>query len=909
MLTWVIKDLPGDQVAIDDGTIILPSSGSIFRDVVWRADHFNLYDMDQPDPYAPIYDWNNYYTNASSESMDQPNPYAPISEWDDSYNDMPHIPYSSYYLDPLIIPYTAEQLQQLNPFLYCAGYDWRYLKDDPLIVRGEPFQPYYDYDPDKVEAVTESIAIDALDHICPSHAQLELIDEYNQSIEDLQTYIKVYKETVPLDSHYNTYIIEHNLDSEDVFVTLYDVDSGNELHCDIKVLNTNKVQLTFNISSILKHGISNVRVLIMAPTSEPVRAVSGRTFELIDYNILPQQYYMLLSDMNSKDVAIEAYQKESRSNVQFGFKRHSDNVYYVTLKRSDAPILYSFNQKYKVNLIHAMDETENDLPRETLFKRYTYSNITEPFVIEHNFPTNNILVQVYDANSNEQVYPLIIKGDSNTEPKDLDKPKRIIIDFGNKADPDTTYKVLILGIVEKFYKYAVPLNNISGYSGSIICDASNNTLSYVVEHNLNTFSTFEQLLDKDTGEYVACSFNRIDENHLEITLSESYIQEHPNKELSVIIIASFNLDGDIYPSTIYNTAFRSYKVTQYKSSDTTFTINHNMNNANVIVQVYNKNNIKVNAYVKIVDLDSIEVSMKNVSFGDSYLINILSLPDQSKAFINYNAANADEQAYSFITMYEQIIKNNDLKDDLSNTYIGGTSADDFEECYIGGDSTSKYRDVIIHGGKSDTGMNSNGSTFTIQHNLNTTSVIVNLYNENTKETIDCYVAINNPNSVTIEVLQDIEECLDDFHVLIVGALENTIQAIDNKERFDLDSIPVLPAYGYKEFKTKLNPYDSYHVSYYTNLYDMPQNNIYELSEITGRKLTYSLQKYGLPSIQERVDIYHEIQSPYSDSNITYIHETETEINGFNRKDILTNMPLWANQDVPSEPTLETYNAK
>ena len=867
LILWVIRDLPGDFVAIDDGIINITNAYNI-RDVVWRADHFQLYDIEQPEAYVPIYDF-------------------------DNINTLPHIPISENYLDPLIYDNRSE-LQINNPYLYCTGYDWRNLKEKPLIVRNESYVNQYDFDPDIVQSDNSTIIIDVLDHMSPSKHQLELIDQYNTKLESLKRYINVYKEELYISN--TTHTITHNLDSEDIFVTIYDLDTGKDIHCNIIIIDSNTIELHFNSQLIAENNIRNVKVLIICPSNNPKRLISGRLFDLIDYNILQEQSYMLLSDMNSKDLFIESYNRSDRTEVQFGFKRYNDSVSYVTLKRTDKPALYNFKHRYKVNLVHPLDYEDQDIPRETLFASYILENITQStYTLEHNFCTNNILVRVYDLNTKEQVNPLIIRDNSN----------KLTINFGNKY-LNQSYKVILLGVLERFYKIAVPLNNLTGYSGSITINSSNN--SYIINHDLNSYNTFEQIIDKSTGELVNCNYNRLDENRLKVTFSDSYVQNNSNKELSVLIVASLNLNGLSYPSTIYNTYFKSFDIEYSLPNITDYQITHNMNNKNLLVQVYDNYNMKVNTYVKIIDENKIQISLnKSLVKDESLKVNILSLPDKSKAFLNYNVNNDNNQTYSFITMYDQVIKNSDINDHLLYEYIGGDSSTEYEDEYIGGTSSDEY-DNIMNMGKSDTGVTKGPSTITINHNMNTETVIVNLFNEVTKETINCYVAINDLNNVTIGILDDIDEYLDDFHVLIIGALENTINSIDNKELFDSDSITIIPGYGYKEFKTKLDNTSSYHISYYNQLYDLEPNYITEDYDETNRHLTYSIQRYDVPTIRERVDILHEIKNPYSDSNITKIIETETEFSGFNDKDILTNMPIWSNEEYSIDrSTLEIYS--
>ena len=98
MVVWLIRDLPGDQVAIEDSKMENSHSTQV-RDYLWRSNHRVLHDIYPSDPYNPIKDW----------TPNNPN--------------MPHIPISNDYTKP---PYhDRATLQKNNPNLYSIGYDWR----------------------------------------------------------------------------------------------------------------------------------------------------------------------------------------------------------------------------------------------------------------------------------------------------------------------------------------------------------------------------------------------------------------------------------------------------------------------------------------------------------------------------------------------------------------------------------------------------------------------------------------------------------------------------------------------------------------------------------------------------------------------------------------------------------------
>lgn len=834
-IIWMIRDLPGDIVAIEDNYIRKDAEYHIY-DVVWRADNYKVFDNECPEPYAPI------------------------TDWDVNNDGMPHIPISLKYLEEPF--YDRSYLQSNNQLLYSVGYDWRNLTNYPLIIRGEPYQLYTDWDPDILKCVTRSILEDVIRYAKPDYYWYNLIHDVQEELESKKVNIISCTSIITGDGRTKTYKITHNFKTKNVFVTVYDMDTNSDVFPLVEAKNKNYINIYFG--SNVESG-KQYKVLIMAPSEEDSHPISGQVFKVIDVGYLNN--YMFINDLNTKDLFVETHHKINGENVYAGFIRQTDNIVYLTLNNPSP----AYNHKYTVSMI-APNNTS--LEKQAIFGSYEFtdvnSNIQQEYVIEHNFRTSNILTRVYDMNSNKEVHPLIDRIDVD----------RLSINF-SKTVGSGSYRVILFGVEDKFYKTATPLNDIVGYSDSFICKA--NTTSYTIQHNLNSLSLFMQVIDKETGEVVKVNFINLDENSFQINLNKVFVRNNIGREFLVHVIGELDITKVITPSTIYNTGFKVFTIKQNPAhlNAKSFNIQHNLNNDKVVVQMYDNYNRKVYGLVKIIDKDTVNVIIgKPLSDNDYIKIAILSLPNKDVELFNFDKI---KQSNHFIAMYNQVISYKELL--KANSY------------YI---EQSEYNTTNLI---QDDGPN----TYEIKHNLSTESLIVNVFNDKTKEAIDAYIAINDRNTITIGIDSSSDITDEDYiHVVIIGALRSHIQ-LDDREIVDVDTINTVSPLQYTEFKVKENEHYLRTHSEQNMRFDLHDDDcVFDgyYSE-TGHRSNLYINRFDIPCINERVEMIHEIKD--SQGIVTTL--TSSGEDGFSKYNIRSNDPLWdqsVREDVP-RPTLITYN--
>lgn len=899
LVVWVIRDLPGDVVAIED-IYIRKDEQSIAVDVVMRAGNYKILDQDLPEAYAPILDWEN--------------------ERDDN----PHIPVLSHYKDDEI--YSLEDIQYMqlsnNDLLYVTGYDWRNLSYYPLIVRGMKYQLYTDWDPDEIKSEFTCKIDDKISFIQPDYTWMD--DEY----PDI-TYFNVNKYDVklerekeynvdPSDPNYDPtkdpnnelydptngtgnknnerieYDIEHGYNTKDVFIEVYDKDTGETVDSEVEVLDTNSVVVRiddnpFNNNDNKDNQDKEYSILITAPLppgGDVIQKLNGQLFKIVDIGYLKN--FMCITNLTSNNFFWEFHHKDIGQNMIPGLVRKDNNIVYLSLNNLDI----HHNDRYTLGLIEVLDENSTIDSKPSLFGEWTFRNIDieeqQEYIIQHNFRTANIITRIYDLRTGLQVHALVEKLDAYS----------LSINF-SKTVGSGSYRVVLMATIERFFKTALPLNNLTGHSEIIKCDGV--STSYIINHNLNSFSTFEQMIEKDTGYIVNVSYDRIDEDTIRVNIGESFLEESKDKEYIINIFAPLNIATVKFPSTIYNTSFESYTI-EYDPNHPrirTYQIDHNMNNDKVVVQIYDSHNRKVNGLVKILDKNSIKLVLgKSISKDEHLKLNVLSLPDTSIPLTNFDDYRKSNY---FINMYDCIISKDDYTKDKSiEIYEGGDSSTevlDDKDILDFGDSSIRTNSYIS-GGNASTGSfideedDGGPTTFVINHNMSTDIIIVNVFNNRTNDTVDAYIAINDSNSITIGIDQ-FNEVSDDLHVVIIGALRSYI-TVDNRERYDVDYIDTIQPFQYTEIKYKESDNYSHHISDVYYRYDIVDGD-------TNTNTNYILDGNH---IRETVDIIHEIKS--RDNEITIIKSSSED--GFNKNDILTNDPIWdknVREDV-FKPYLQLY---
>ena len=619
--------------------------------------------------------------------------------------------------------------------------------------------------------------------------------------------------------------------------------------------------------------------------SESIKHVSGQVFKLIDNGYL-KNYMCVINNIHTKNFFTSVHHSIYGDEIGYKIKRVNDDLIYIGINKSN---IREENNVYNFSLISFIDDNNKDLstPKDILFQSFIFKDIQNNFLtINHNFRTSNLIIRVYDMDSNLEVKPSIVRMDSDN----------IELNF-NGTVGSGSYRVLVLGVIERFYKIALPMNNLIGYSNSFKLkdDINNIQSSFSMNHNLNSLDTFEQIIEKNTGEVVNVHFDRVDENNMNINMNESYVkdQDNFNKEFIFNIFSSLSLEDVKVPSTIYNTNFESFLI-NYNHNDSTrknYTIIHNFNNDKVVIQVYDEHNRKVYPLIRIKDSNQVVLKIGKPLKKEEHLkVNILSLPDPSIQLTNYNDINKKSNHY--IDFYDHIISRKEIfgKNELV-FFDSGDSLIESENTYDSGNAFTEDIDEF-KGGKANTHIENITTdeddyiTFSINHNLSTEAVIVNIFNERTKETIDAHIAINNSNNISVGI-EHYDEITDDIHVVVIGALRSHVNIDYNKEIFDKDCVDLISPFHYSEYKKYLNHNHTEH--------DLRFDMNYSDDEV----------RIDDTIIKENLDIIHEIKD--SNDNITTL--ISSEYDGFNCNDIRTNDPIWdksVREDI-SMPYLQMYS--
>ena len=565
-----------------------------------------------------------------------------------------------------------------------------------------------------------------------------------------------------------------------------------------------------------------------------------------------------------------------------------------------------------MNLLSVIDHEDIDKVHlnETVFISYDIDllNLESPnIILDHKFRTNNLIIRIYDKDNNYNQLEALI------EYLNINQVK---IDF-SKTIGSGQYRILILATLNNFNMTALPLNDITGFSSSF--KLQENVSKYNVNHNLNSYNTFEQIYNKETGELVNVNIDRIDENNIQLSFNKEYVNEHINNEYYLIVFGELDINSNNYLSTIYNTKFENYIVqnkrdapiilnydqisnnfkieydtnyetmiydSDYDKKQIVYHIQHNMNNDNIVLQIYDDHNLKVDSYIQIIDKNNI-ILVVNVPliYDEKYKINILTLPEENIAPSNYSTI---KKSNYFISMYTEILSNdsNDYFDeDIDNGDEFLTDEDFDDEEYDGGNDDSLDIEYIddANNGDPDSGTSEYDiDTFTINHNLNTTTLLVNVFNNITKETVNTYVAINDENSVTVGFLEKFNNNVDDYKIVIIGALP--FNNLNIQSYYDVDSNDLLQPHHYMEYKRYENDTISKHISFDNDFYDM--SNEYVTLPISNNNIQININKRDIPTMKERVDIIHEIK--LDNNNMAIIKEDINERYGFNEYSILTN---------------------
>lgn len=918
MIVWLIRDLPGDIVAIDD-TMRSESTIGAIKDVLWRADNYEMLDIAPPEPYAPISDF------SSDGTMG------------DEYRVMPHVPTNypgavidegkyllrefngelmaadhSYFFpsDSEGVKYTDKPLYNTeeelakNPFLYAVGYNWLRMRYDNLIVNGRKYQSKYDWCPDKLKTDLTSKVFSGFNICKPDQKRLKELDIIRRKILERKSNVAWFDSQ--LESGDSTYTITHNLSSTNIKVFVFDSETGVELFPEIRRLNLNKVQLEFE--STLE---TNCTVCAVGSTTDDVE--NNTTTQL--YDIVGNGYidqYIIPHNLGTRNVFCEAYDRNTGELITNYSTRRLANSLCI---RFDGPL--SVNTRLRLNLYaYTPKSIVRREPVDMLYYVETVQVTDEQkkFVIEHNFYNNNFMTVVYSPSTSYNVAA------------NVTRISRTAVEVDFSIFDNGTYRIVLFGCVNRQISgIAVPLNNIVAFSSTITGNGRNKVFS--IQHNLGTLDTFEQVFDVEnitqviqltdtktlrstkTKSVVRAAVDHIDENNSKLTFKNA---PAAGKKYVIVFFGPLTNNSAFTPSVYYNTYAKSFtlvssnsptkeftKFPEYDQSElvypqyddnyvTDYVIQHNFGTESVVAQVFDQHGLRIESIIEILDDNHVRIGLsKSIDENDVYHVNVLSIP------------NAEKQRAS----YSQYFKFNFI-----NTFIANIPAD----CVT--------------------------DTFSIMHNMNTRNVLVNVFNRKTGETVETYVAINDNNCVTIAfkdapgsknhifdggyantVLYDgildggnaftsgqpitynqvSKEIDDNYFAVIIGCKRSDYMMNDDQRDEMCDILTPMPHF-YHEFKTSSTYGKSVHISYDNDYFDSSREYV---RDHLVKHRRFNLQSSDTPEIRERIDIIHEIRN--SDHDIIM---TETETLGFNANDMTTN-DFYGGAEVVGDvkaPTLETY---
>lgn len=755
MVVWLIRDLPGDCVAIDD-TKMTSSSKHSMRDVVWRASHYSISDIAPPEPYDPISDF----------GCDNPN--------------MPHIPVSPDYKVP---PYhDRKQLQKDNNYLYAVGYDWTNLDQEPFIVRSECLTPIYDFDPDLIKldqglCKTHS----GFNIVKPDHEMIDQIKKYYEELDKKICDIDSYAETIVGDNIKDVFTIEHNLANKDVIVQVYDIMDGSDVSCLVKRIDQNIVELHFN-DILQPHQKYRVVIICRMIRTSIHIPVASSLINIIGNNKIKN--FMAYHNLGSNDTICEVYDRIEGDMVGSWVRRINSDTSYISFN-----VAPNNNRTYRANIFTPLNPPpSNPLQYKTLEQSFVVSEEGKNSIkLKHNFYCNNIVSQLYNDVTGETIDCQIIHLNNHEIQINLKHPMSFM----------DRYRLVLIGSLNRAVSIAIPLNNLTAFTGTI--DGDGNCKSFHVRHNLNTTETIEQIVHKVSGEAMRAQFEHIDDNTTRISFGQpvpvgtSYI---------ISIIAPLHISKLTKPSTYYNTHMDKFTI-EGDGTHKTYKIHHKFNMNPIMAQIYDKDGNKVNCQVRTVDKDTCEFSFHDpIPRGMLYTANILSLPNPSEPLRKIY----DTTKVSMIDM---------------------------------------HREKLLGNGKN--------KSFTIKHKMDTRTVIVGVYDLDNMETIECDIQVKDINTIDLH-FKKAPLKKHNYMAMVIGALPITTLIDDFTT---IDEFGFRPPHHYREVKTHVSTRKTIHKSVSLDHLDVKPEYVRDYYDL---KTLYNMHKLDVPSMMERVDIIHEVRA-------------------------------------------------
>lgn len=663
MVVWIIRDLPGDCIAIDD-TKYESSTRTSIRDVVWRTSHYSMDDIAPPDPYVPINDW----------ECNNPN--------------MPHIPISPNYLDDPY--YNREEWQKLNKILYSIGYDWRNLDTKPFIVRSECLKPIYDWDPDIVSVNIEYKCTSAFNTVKPDHDRIKKLKELEEEQLKKTCYVDSYVYTIVGDGTTARYEISHDLYNRDTIVQCYDVATGCDVTPSIKRTSMDTIEVEFN--DVLPKDVK-ITVIIIARMRKNVPIFNHITSKMV--NIIGNgrlKNFLVYHNLDTDNIIIEVYDRLMGEMVGVGTRRINNKMCYISFN-----IPPNKDRTYRANIIAPLDKSNPSYVTYYTFefsKDITGDDTTYNFKIDHNFNSNNIVTQVYDDITGETVDCIV----------DHINPNQLEIEFKNPIG-FRRYRAVIIGSLNKNVGTSTPMNNLTGFSTTITCNGI--IKDFLLRHNLNSIETFVQIRDKSNGQFVKCGIVNKDTNNTIVSFGRA---PDKGKEYIVSIVAPLYINRLTKPSSYYNTTMKQMTIIG-NGINNRFELKHHINSDPIVLQVFDKNNGQlVDTYEEIIDKDTVLVIFKNApKLTDEYLVNILSLPNPEIQ----PSENITTDSLNLVDLYKTTIVGDNSKSnytithniDTNNILVNIFDHDNMESIYAdvtivdSNNVTIQFKDNVVSGKK------------------------------------------------------------------------------------------------------------------------------------------------------------------------------------------------------------------
>ena len=892
-VVWLIRDFPGDCVAAEEkiGAI---NRDAVFHDVVWRASHYGKMDVSCPDAYAPILDWTSDGTDIEGGSFFV-QPHIPanvppaeiesgsilVRDFDKSTEVADH----KYVFPESALGVTKEsdvlyKIDEVNnSSIYCVGYNWLNLRYENLVVRGEKLRPHLDWDPDRIKNEKSVVLASAFNTVKPDHETLKRLKEIASGVRKLRKNIFVYSQNIIGGS--SSYDIMHNLGDMNTIVTIYDTKTGfNVIPKSIKRISRACTRIQFD-NKLPADSIFKVVIFGGTSVNKEYSAEKNRVvclgFDIVGNGT--SERFLVRHNLGTNNFEYEVYDRNSGRKIECMLRRVNENESYL---KFDEPL--EAGRLLRIVVLAFVDENCAG-KTDPLFGSFTVYPGDGAVEIEHNFYNCNFISRVYSVDNAADIKDIEITRISSSK-----------IRLAAKSSRAENCRVILMGSsMRNKAGYAIPLNNIAAFSDSIIGDGVSR--EFRVNHNLDSFDTFEQVFSVDDisgaqeNGLVRVSIVREDKNNVVISFLEPPVF---GKRYSINIFSPISDTSVFPPSLFYNThlesfflaskfnrdsirkhdfpeteIYRNVEVSENSDGTVDYVVTHNLGTQKISGQLFDSHGIRVDSLMSIIDSNKVRVSLSSlIEDNEVFRLNLLSVPGNTSDFTYSNS-----RGFDFVDSFVRNIPHDCLSD-----------------------------------------------TFTVCHNLGTEKVLVNVFNRKTGETVETYVAINDDNNVTVafkDTLGSHDRIFDGGRastVIFQDRIEGGFASTEKQEKMeinkyarDLDSsyfIVIIASKkigrvsGFQEYSTIDSSVFQQPHFYFEEIksendrrvirsawnIDYQDMSAEEISNSENYK-TYDTGLMDLPQIREFVEIIHETRNKK-------ISDCSTEILGTNIHGVLTNDPVY-----------------